>query len=1371
MSKFTPTPAEVALVNQIFTQADTQKLGVITGDAAVKIFNGSKLTPSVLAEIWNLADEDNNGVLTRKGVAVAVRLLGHAQRGEKMTEALVLKPGPAPTIEGLSPPLVQQSTGVPAARSPPPGLPPLTPQDKTKFMKLFLSCGPVNGILNGDKARDVFVKSKLPVDKLSQIWNLADTKNRGSLDVTDFTIAMYLIQATMHGQLQTIPPVLPPGLYEQAAGKSPFDGVATHATGSSGHYSPGLSAAFPGRPMSMMEPNFTGQASTLQPQMTGPMRSAVGAQPQRSALSSTPAFPFVQPQATGAQWDVTPAEKANADRIFDTLDTQKRGYIEGDVAVPFMLLSKLQEDVLAQVWDLADLSNDGHLTRDGFAVAMHLIQGKLNGRDIPAAIPPGLIPPSMRGALGAPPAPAVQPQQTVPDAMRDLLWDDSPPASATVQQPQPFTLQPQSTGAFTTPVLHPQSTGARQNPMTPPPQRAATVPSVTDPFASANSPFAVPAPAQSAHRDLLGDDDEPAQAASPPLQDRSAEIGNVKNQLSSTNRSLETAKTERESMERTLSEQAAQLSALQTQLSSAKAAYETETRLLGALRERYSKQTTDIQKTREELIRAESDLSAVRVEKAEVEGAVLRDKEEVRDLQRRMTEVGMEVETLKVDVEKAKKEAKQQKGLLAIAKKQLATRETERARVQKELGETQSEAAEATREREQAEAELEKEVPAAMTNGHGGVASPDILAMAAAQPLPATPEVPTSPTGSVLSLGKSNNPFERVAMASGTGSRAQSPSPFLPFTNTGNLPTPPTTVTESPVQQSTPVSAAANPFRFSQAFSPVEGGSLLAAADAPGASDGLSDLMSPTDTDMFHTPLSSATGVAPAPTPSIEATLTEALSEPAAAPTEPTATTSIFDEPGAIQATTAEATQEPADIREETDLSHQLKELDVEESDSDSESEEEPLANVKARLSGEAPHTDGITESSTSQTISAFDDSFGISAPTQDARPGSSMRSATGTPVRSLTPAVASAAPTNAFDETFAIPAVAQPSEPFAAPVPIPTTAAPQTNGDDPGTPGVNDFDEAMGKLGASTSSNGGPSQFSEFSFDSAFDDNFDFAAASAATSQPAAPNGNGHAAPAAAPADNAFDNVFMSQPSSAFPPVGAPPAQAPAITGSPFRQPATQETRPFSFDDAFSAGPSALPAQSGSNGSVVNAISFDDAFGGQSSALALDTSFGTTTSEASAAPSQVKGPTPFPTASPPQSPTGPTSPGFGRRRSTSPPRHLSPPPRHSSPKPNARPSTAGSEKEKAPNTRHSKLSIRLPFGRKKKTAPHEIPPLPSSSLATQQVLEEPTPAVEDDIDAVKQLCGMGFSRTQAVMALENHGYDVQRALNSLLGS
>jgi len=47
---------------------------------------------------------------------------------------------------------------------------------------------------------------------------------------------------------------------------------------------------------------------------------------------------------------VTSTEKASADKLFDGLDTQKRGYIESDVAVPFMLRSKLPEEILASIW-------------------------------------------------------------------------------------------------------------------------------------------------------------------------------------------------------------------------------------------------------------------------------------------------------------------------------------------------------------------------------------------------------------------------------------------------------------------------------------------------------------------------------------------------------------------------------------------------------------------------------------------------------------------------------------------------------------------------------------------------------------------------------------------------------------------------------------------------------------------------------------------------------------------------------------------------------------------------------------------------------------------------------------------------------------
>lgn len=88
---FQPTSAEVALVSAIFAQHDPQKLGVITGDVAVRAFAGAYLPPAVLGLIWDLADDANNGWLARKGVAVAVRLIGWAQAGESIREELIHK--------------------------------------------------------------------------------------------------------------------------------------------------------------------------------------------------------------------------------------------------------------------------------------------------------------------------------------------------------------------------------------------------------------------------------------------------------------------------------------------------------------------------------------------------------------------------------------------------------------------------------------------------------------------------------------------------------------------------------------------------------------------------------------------------------------------------------------------------------------------------------------------------------------------------------------------------------------------------------------------------------------------------------------------------------------------------------------------------------------------------------------------------------------------------------------------------------------------------------------------------------------------------------------------------------------------------------
>lgn len=66
---------------QLFKTADSQRIGVITGDIAVKFFEKSGLPAATLGQIWELSDKDNSGFLTQQSFSIALRLIGQAQNG------------------------------------------------------------------------------------------------------------------------------------------------------------------------------------------------------------------------------------------------------------------------------------------------------------------------------------------------------------------------------------------------------------------------------------------------------------------------------------------------------------------------------------------------------------------------------------------------------------------------------------------------------------------------------------------------------------------------------------------------------------------------------------------------------------------------------------------------------------------------------------------------------------------------------------------------------------------------------------------------------------------------------------------------------------------------------------------------------------------------------------------------------------------------------------------------------------------------------------------------------------------------------------------------------------------------------------------
>ena len=901
--------------------------------------------------------------------------------------------------------------------------------------------------------------------------------------------------------------------------------------------------------------------------------------------------------------------------------------------------------------ELSDLNKDGRLTSEAFAVAFHLIQSKLVGKDIPKTLPLSLVPPSLRVA------------QSTQD-IQDLLWDDPPPPSTTtITQPVQPLLQPQRTGTLNATPLQPHLTGFYQPPIQPQrtgPQLTQSPPVFPQSTGGATQ-FTSTAPvADSFTRDFLSDD-EPSVPA-PPLEDKSAEIGNLYNQLNSTNRSLNTVQNERADIEQRLAEQATELSNLQTQLTAAKAAYETETKLLVTLRERYANQNTDINKTRQELITAESDVSALRLEKNEVQNTLLRDKEEVRELQKKMAAAGAEIETIKTEIEKAKKDAKQQKGLLAIAKKQLAAREAEKGKVETERREAEAELVETTNEKDEAETELVREPDTTIqvpVTGHDidKPSSADILVAAISQPLPDTPGGSAFGSPSLRSSSvTSTNPFEHLTTTSPPPSR----SPFVPFSASAELP-----VSIQPKDDNNLEVDLDDPFGLGAPHTKVPQ-PIIGVTELSVVKDRATSPSSVAEADdLFVTPPASALPMHESP-------------KGPEGPFSP------------LNAAASKFPLIPGAFSEEPDSLIPAKEDTAEEDSSDDEDgpEEVTPALKQQPLGTPAPAHAEVTKQSS--TGSSFDDVFGVNSETS-----ASIISMPSTVTPNQTGNEPSKSPFQPFLSTATNPLSTSTSS---------EKPVDQLNGT---IAGKNAFDEAIGVIpsGQTTTS-------ATLGFNPAFDDDFDFVAAKADSNAPPFPTPYPVPTPSQSPpTTNGGFNPFPPAPTSAGTPFHAnvgfdnafgvddfSPAPAPGPPTIQEPGPGKEQTKPFSFVTAFETVDAGKPEVTGTEtkeSALHPNLGRGPLFGGDrtSKNIALFNAFGSgSIPQLSSNPSSPVQPVQFPRPLSP-SPQGTSTPPPGSNGSIH-SHHEQSSSKLTPPKP--RPTTGDKLKEKEHQTRTSRLSVSL---------------------------------------------------------------------------
>jgi epidermal growth factor receptor substrate 15 len=675
-------PEEKRVYGQLFRQADTDGVGVVTGETAVKFFEKTRLDSRILGEIWQIADRENRGFLTPAGFGIVLRLIGHAQAGREPTPQMALQQGPIPRFDGffqtptptgapVVAPIQAQGTGGPSR------IPPLTPEKVAQYTALFERQPLQGNMLPGDQATQIFNKSGLANDVLGRIWELSDTEQRGALVLTEFVIAMHLLTSMKTGVLRVLPNVLPSALYEAATMRGP---VAPRQS-----------------------PTNTGM-SAIPRQLSGT------AQPRTSSPLGRPPM-AMQPTLTGGDWAVSPADKSRFDVIYTDLDKGNKGFITGEEAVPFLSKSELPEDTLAQIWDYADFHSQGTLNREGFAVAMYLIRQLRSSRSttLPSVLPPNLVPPSVRQSRSQnvasafdppPPVPAKPPPPPQPkSALEDLFGLDSPaptpPPPAAAAAPPPAALKTMSTGGSNAndPFAGGPTAFAPSSPMRPSPTGPSTfkpfVPSssfgrglTTQPTGDSHGSNSNVPSQMSGSEDLLNDNDP---EASKKITGETTELANLSSQIGTLSKQMQDVQSKRTVTQNELNQTNSQKQNFEQRLAQLRTLYEKEAQDTQALEEQLRNARSETKKLQGECMTLEGTYKDVQAQHQQTLTALQADQQENANLRERIRVVNAEIAQLKPQIEKLKTEARQQKGLVAINKKQLATTEGEREKHKTEV--------------------------------------------------------------------------------------------------------------------------------------------------------------------------------------------------------------------------------------------------------------------------------------------------------------------------------------------------------------------------------------------------------------------------------------------------------------------------------------------------------------------------------------------------------------------------------------------------------------------------------------------------------------------------------------------------------------
>ncbi|KAH8339721.1 hypothetical protein KR074_012216 [Drosophila pseudoananassae] len=404
----------ISVYEAYYKQIDPKATGAIEAMTAAKFLKKSGLSDVVLSRIWDLSDPNGKGFLDKPGFFVALKLVSLSQAGQvaNMNNIYVdtINPPKVGEIPKTMPSRIQTLPASSGGVSD--GDWSIEVIDRLKYEQLFESLNPNNGMLPGNKVKGVLMDSKLPMNILGTIWDLADQDKDGNLDKHEFIVAMHLVYQTL--QKRTVPSVLPPelrkpGVFASQPSKSPpFAAVIPRAASGDGLGDNGFVANFP---KDIAPPAAIPPMPVAVPPMT--RIPPVGAVTSMPLIQTDPLVPIGAPPSVraNADWVVTPAELKKFEEIFQKSDLDKDGLVSGLEVRDIFMKSGIPQRSLADIWALCDTNQSGKLTVEQFALAMWFVERKQRGIDPPHVLTANMVPPSMRSIVAGV---DLQPQEVKP---------------------------------------------------------------------------------------------------------------------------------------------------------------------------------------------------------------------------------------------------------------------------------------------------------------------------------------------------------------------------------------------------------------------------------------------------------------------------------------------------------------------------------------------------------------------------------------------------------------------------------------------------------------------------------------------------------------------------------------------------------------------------------------------------------------------------------------------------------------------------------------------------------------------------------------------------------------------------------------------